>query len=406
MNVISEKRTRASSLALMVIAVVSLAGVCQAANWQIETIDATGVGKFSSLKIDRDGNAHVAYVTDDGGNTLLLKYAFWDHLLKNWFIMPIARGASFSSLVLDSKQRPHISYADAGTITGTKLHHAYWDGTEWKRETVPVNSTKLGYWTSIALDSHDFPTLSYYELDGPAGTDYRVRMRTVTWNGKYWELNTVDGSNQSGKFNSLAMDAQDHTHLAYANVNATTAGIRYAFWDGKKWNLDVVEGLQNTEFHIVGYSCYLVLDQDGNPHITYTDMHKPAVKYAVRKDGRWNTEQVDLLGNAGYPDRNSLALDSQGIPYVGYHDAGRGLLKVAHKEGDKWMAEIVDSNSTGYTSSMQIDHGVLWISYADESSGALRVARKELGNSEQVAAPQETPHTEAQASGAQAGTGQ
>ena len=65
----------------------------------------------------------------------------------------------------------------------------------------------------------------------------------MRWNGEYWQVETVDGDNQSGKFNSMAIDAQGHIHLAYANVNDMTAGARYAYWDGTSWKLDILDGL-------------------------------------------------------------------------------------------------------------------------------------------------------------------
>src|SRR5262245_32958467 len=94
------------------------AGFVGAQGWHIDVVDPTGIGRFSSLKIDKDGNAHVAYVIDDG-NKFPLRYGFWDHTVRRWFLMNVAEGASFCALVLDSKQRPHISWADNGTVPGT-----------------------------------------------------------------------------------------------------------------------------------------------------------------------------------------------------------------------------------------------------------------------------------------------
>jgi hypothetical protein len=357
---------------------VLLARTSQASDWQIDTVDSTGVGKFSSMKIDADGNAHLAYVADDGRESL--RYAFWDHSVKRWFLMTVAERASFTSLVLDSKQRPHISYADAGSIIGSKLQYVRWDGTSWKKQTVPLSADMVAYYTSIALDANDNPSMSFYEVEGPRGSGFRVRMRVVTWTGKYWQLRTVDGQNQSGKFNALAIDTRGRTHLAYANVNATTAGARYAFWDGNSWNLESVDSREQNDMLYVGYGICIAVDKDGNPHMSYMNYSNPAVKYAVRKDGRWQTQVVDRLAGVGYPDRNSIVVDDQGRPYIAYYDAGAGMLKLAHREGQNWIAEVVDRNGCGFTSSLQVDHGVIWISYADEANNGLKVARRQISN--------------------------
>lgn len=296
--------------------------------------------------------------------------------------MGVAAGTSFCDLALDSKQRPHISYADFGTGIGAKLHHVYWDGTVWQNQAVPLNSEVIAYYTSIALDANDYPAISFYEYRGPAGTEISVRMRIVTWNGKYWEVQTIDGDNQSGKFNSIAIDSQGHRHLAYGNVSAMIGGARYAFWDGQTTKLEIVDDRSMNETDLVGYSIAMALDKDGNPHLTYANISHLAVKYAVRKAGRWSVQTVDGMRGVAYPDRNSIAIDPGGQPYIGYYDSGLGALKVAHRDRNKWMVETVDNTSSGFTSSMQIDRGVLWISYADEANGGLKVARREIGPSD------------------------
>jgi hypothetical protein len=333
------------------------------------------------MKIDQDGNVHVVYVIDDGDQNPV-KYGFWDHALKRWFQMTLASGGSFCALTLDSRQRPHISYVDAGSLPGAKLHYGHWDGASWNMQAVPLNAEVIAYYNSITLDAQDRPSISFYEYTGPKGSGFRVRMRVVRWNGKYWGVETVDGDNQSGKFNALASDAQGHLHMAYANVNAMTAGMRYAYWDGKSWTIEILEGLPSSQASL-GYSACIALDKDGNPHVSYSRYSSPFyVKYAVRKGGRWQIEVVDQLSAVGYPDRNSIFVDDAGQPYISYFDAGQGALKLARRQGQKWVSEIVDSNGAGFTSSVQIDRGTIWISYADEAGGGFKIARRALGSTD------------------------
>ena len=359
---------------------LALAGSLAAADWQVEMVDQMGLGRYTSLKIDKDGNAHLVYVVDDG-NRYPLKYGFWDHVLKKWFLMPVAEGASFCSLTLDSKQHPHISWADYGTMSGSKLRYAHWDGTAWKRQAIPLDSDVVGYYTSIALDPADNPSISFYEYRGARDSDHHIRLRNVMWNGTFWEVRTVDGEEGSGKFNAMVSGPNGEMHLAYANVSANTVSMRYARWDGKSWNLEVVEGLAETNGQAVGYSTAITLDKEGNPHIVYFNISSPQVRYAVRKNGHWQVQVVDTISKTGYPDRNSIALDEDGTPYISYYDAGRGVLKVAHREAQKWVVETVDSNFSGFTSSLQISGGVLWVSYADESGGGVKVAHVVLRGS-------------------------
>jgi hypothetical protein len=85
------------------------------------------------------------------------------------------------------------------------------------------------------------------------------------------------------------------------------------------------------------------------------------------------------VAGIGYPDRNSLAFDDKGQPWVGYYDAARGVLRVAHRENSKWVSEVVDSDYSGFTNSMQIDRGTIFISYTSESSASVKTAQRKLG---------------------------
>jgi hypothetical protein len=361
------------------VSAVVLAGLCRceaaadSAGWKIELVDHSGMGQFSSLKIDKEGNAHVAYAAEDSQSSL--KYAFWDHAIKRWFTMNVATGAEFCSLTLDSKQRPHISYVDRGTPKGARVRYARWDGTAWQLQGIPhVNAGAFGFYTSIALDPKDNPTISFYDYAGPGG-DFILRLRTFTWNGKYWEARTVDPEYGSGKFNSIAADSTGTMHLAYANVSAMRASLRYARWNGTSWDLAVLEGASAANPF---YSVNMVLDKQNVPHITYTDMERNIVKYATLRGGSWVFRAVDTLGRGSYPDRNGIALDSEGNPYISYYDLRSGVLKLAHLKNDKWITETVDENFAGFTSSLQIANGSIWITYADEPGAAIKCARRAL----------------------------
>jgi hypothetical protein len=351
--------------------------------WTVDMVDQSGTAQFTSMKIDTAGNVHIAYVATDGGK-FSLKYAFWDRSIKKWFTMQVAERASFCSLALDSKQHPHISFADRGTMWGDKLRHAYWDDQElkWVVQAIPLAADTIAYYTSIVLDKNDRPAISFYEYDGPRNSGLRVRMRVVRLTENGWEAQTVDGRNQSGKFNSLAIDSLGRLHLGYANVKEDTAGARYGFFDGQQWKLEIVEQLSSTQRAYLGHSMAIAVDKDNDPHMTYVHYSPPYyIKYAVRKNDKWNISIVDQVALVDYPDRNSILLDSDGQPWIGYYDKRNGILKLAHREGSKWFAEIVDGHRSGYTSSIAIDRGMVWVSYSDEAGTGLRVARRPLAPS-------------------------
>ena len=369
---------RLVELALVMTWITAIGSAAEPEKWQIETVDTAGAGLNSTLKVDKDGNVHVCYVLPGGGP---LKYGYWERSLKRWFTMVVDQNPNGCALALDSKQFPHISYEDFGTNIGSKLRFASWDGMTWKKQVIPINSEVVGSYNSLTMDLNDNPTIAFYEYRGPKGSDIRIRLRTVMWNGKFWEMRTIDGQEGSGKVNSMATDPLGQLHLAYAQV--TVGEMRYALWNGKSWNLETIESREQARLEFVGLNCALAIDKDGNPHVTYLNTATLRVKYAFKKAGRWHIEHVDGIGGIpGELDRNSIALDSEGRPYIGYHDARAGILKVAHKEGQQWLVEIVDRNSAGMTSSMQIDRGELWLSYADEGSNTFKVAHRRVQASE------------------------
>ncbi len=381
------KNLRASISFLSLAATVAMAAdIHIGTEWKIDTVDSSGPGRFTSLKIDSQGNVHAAYVTESGGHPL--RYAFWDHALKKWFTMPVAEGASFSTLVLDSKEYPHISYADFGTGLGARLKHAYWNGQSWKVTPIDIQTgAVVAYYTSLALDANDNPVFSYYDYADPSNT-FRLRLRSVFWMGSFWQAITADPTGGSGKFNSIALDSAGHAHIAYCNVKYETSSLRYASWDGKAWKTEILDGAGGPT---PVYAVALVIDKNDTPHITYTDVGRRQLKYATRVAGKWQIQVLDSIFGPGYPDRNGIALDSQGNPYISYYDEKLGILKVAFRLNGRWMLQNVDRGFAGFTSSVGVDHDTLWISYADDNERSFKVAHRALEETTVVPVPPPPP---------------
>ena len=354
-----------------------------AAEWRVDTVDSAGAGMYSSMKADTAGNLHLAYIPEIDGHPLM--YGFWDHKLQKWFTMRVAGVASFCTLALDSKQHPHISYADHGTGLGAKLRHAWWDGEKWQVIPITIQAgAVVAYYTSIALDKNDNPLFSYYDYADP-GNNFRLRMRAVFWKGNYWEANTVDAQGGSGKFNSIAVDSKGVPHLAYANVKFESSSLRYAVWNGQTWNTEYLEGAPGVPF--LTTSVAMLLDNKDIPHIAYSALGKGAVKYATQVNGKWRFEVVGGIRKEALGDRNGIALDPQGNPWISYFDAGSGVFAVCHRKNGKWVDEALDQNYAGATSSIVIDRGTVYVSYADELGKCLKVASRPLDEAPTPAQP-------------------
>jgi len=360
---------KASGPMLIFLLAAYLGAATQPVEWRVEVVDPTATGKYSQLRMDTLGNAHVAYW--DGGRDNMLKYAFWDRNLRKWFTQTLDRSGGHSSMVLDSKGHPNISYGDYGTAS---LKYIHWDGSGWQKQNIQINAKDISFYSSITLDLKDNPRISFYEYWG-TGENYLLHLRNVFFNGQFWEVATIDPTPGSGKMNSIATDSKGNPHVLYANVKSENASLRYASWNGKSWDVEILEGAAKP-YGVANVA--LILDKEDTPHITYGDAEKNLIKYATRRNGRWDIQVVDSVTELTFPDRNGIALDEQGNPYISYVDVRNQTVKMAYRRNQRWTAEIVDQNVSGFTPSLQIDRGVIWIAYADEFARVLKCARRPL----------------------------
>jgi hypothetical protein len=380
---------RSPSLALTILAATlrlaaAATPTASAPEWRTELIDPGGGGKFSTLLIDNNGNAHVSYANESMHE---LKYGFWDHKLRKWFTMVVDnRSMGFASMALDSQQRPHISYLNYGAPV---IKYAHWDGT-WKVEELATRATLIEYYTSIILDKNDRPMISFYEILRPGSQDYVLHLRTIRRGQDAWDVNLVDATPGSGKFNFLGISPAGDVSIAYADVKDEYASLRFARWNGSSWKPEILQGDEGrNHVHSVAYA----VGKDGAPHISFTDVDKGAVRYATTRHGRWEMETVGQIGREAFPDRNGITLDENGEPYMTWVDTWINALKFARRVDGKWVTEIIDGVVSGFTSSIQVRNGEIVITYYDAASNTLKSARRSVtGTAETATEPAQSAH--------------
>ncbi len=106
----------------------------------------------------------------------------------------------------------------------------------------------------------------------------------------------------------------------------------------------------------VGIDASIAVDKDNNPHISYFDQGNRDLKYAYKKDGKWNTETIDSTDDVG--EESGISIDSEGTPHISYNDDSNGHLKYATKVNGKWEIEIVENsegNSHVDSTSLKLD---------------------------------------------------
>jgi len=188
-------------------------------SWQAQTVDsAETVGEYSSLALDTANRPHISYYDWRKGN---LKYASFDGT--DWHIETVDSDGNVglnTSLALDANDYPHISYFQENPDTALleQLKYAWYDGIIWHAEV--VDSRGMGEYSSLDLDPRGHPHISYCVRRGQLDCDELV----YAWNdGSAWQAEKVD--NQGGMYSSLALDSVGLPHIGYAS----SEGLKYAY---------------------------------------------------------------------------------------------------------------------------------------------------------------------------------
>jgi hypothetical protein len=263
----------------------------------------------------------------------------------------------FTSLALDSNDYPHISYQN---FRNGDLKYAGWNGLTWSIQTLGGFTS----FTSLALDSTGNPHISYCAY--PSSLNY------AKWTSEGWIIETVDSGGTAGLYSSLALDSGDTPHVSY--YNRTDQSIRYATRPGSTWNIQTVVSAKDGGDNFFS----LALDSNDNPHISFYDKLNGDLKYASWTGKTWSIITVDSQWTVGaFP---SLAIDSQNNAHISYFEFVNYGLKYAVSSGSNWTIETVDvqpgsSGSAGTYCSLALDSkGNPHISYYESLNGDLRYA--------------------------------
>jgi len=329
--------------------------------WGFETVDSEGdVGGHCSLALDSNDYPHISYYDSTNND---LKYAKWT--ISGWSIETVDSGGdvgSYCSLALDSLDRPHISYRDS---TNEDLRYARWNGTHWNIEIVDSEGDVGGH-CSLALDSNDYPHISYWNRTyNPVYSRWDYDLKHAWKDVSDWHTELF--ATYRGPYCSLALDSNDYPHISY--LDWTNYNLMYADWDGLMWHHYRVDWIYN-----VGWYPSLALNSSDAPYISYYDLENDDLKYAYRTvTGWWQVETLDSEGYVGL--WTSLALDSNDYPHISYYDSTNHDLK--YWNGTDGSIEIVPdpAEDVGKYSCLALDSlDRPHISYYDETNGDLKYA--------------------------------
>lgn len=347
---------------LLLVIALSEVAAAQNGSWTTETVDKLS-SRGVSLAVDKEGNLHVSYVTDQGD----VKYAFRSASSPRWFTMNIAKGipyyghggGMFTRIEADAAGNPHFCFTAPPS-------YAYYLSGSWHLNS--PQSPGGAYACGIAVGPDGTTHMSWYqEKDGEA--DYYLHPKYAVLRDNQWLLKTIDLDRATGKWNQLVLDGKGLPHLSYSAFNS--GQMKYASFDGSEWKLQVVDSGG------VGFGNALALDKNGRAHMSYFSDRE--LKYAREESSGWTIQVVDLIaprGGAFEDFRSSVALDSQGRPHISYEDAG--AVKYAAYNGTSWIKQTLTPVGSEPTLATTIAIGPddsVYVAYRDPLSGAVTVAK-------------------------------
>ena len=249
----------------------------------------------------------------------------------------LGRFGTYSSLDYGPKGHPAISFYNE---TSSSLMYSEYDGKKWQLETID-NVNNVGEYTSLTHDPDGLPAISYYDRTNG-------NLKFTKHDGEQWIIQIVDSSPNVGQYTSLNYGPDGHPAISY--YDTTNGNLKFAKHDGEQWIVQTVDNSTN-----VGRSySSLEYGPNGHPAISFYDVTNGDLKFAEHDGEQWRVQIIDSAGVVG--SYSSLSHNPDGHPAISYHDYSNRNLKFASFDGLEWRIQTVDSSgSVGiYTS---LNHG-------------------------------------------------
>ena len=249
----------------------------------------------------------------------------------------LGRFGTYNSLDYGPKGHPAISCYNE---TSGSLMYSKYDGKNWQLETID-NVGNVGQYTSLTHDPDGHPAISYYDTTNG-------NLKFTKHDGEQWIIQTVDSSANVGQYPSLNYGPDGHPAISYHDT--TNRNLKFAKHDGEQWIIQTVDSSANVGrlYSSLGYG------PSGHPAISFYDQTNGDLKFAQHDGEQWRVQIIDSAGVVG--SYTSLSHNPDGHPAISYYDSSNRDLKFASFDGLEWRIQTVDSggNVGIYTS---LNHG-------------------------------------------------
>jgi len=265
------------------------------------------------LKLDSNNLPHVSMTMDDKGDREII-YArlttagttdWVSHRGVSWsggggmtaviVSQTPGKDSEFSSLALDSNNRPHIAWQDMNWGVTWQIAYVRSNGTDWLNVSGGVwtsssprvsSSTSTSVRPSLEVDTNNRPHIAWSNRTASGNFDiFYVRWSGSSWitiNNAVYNGTNANVTNNTGDSNtpSLELDSNNNPHIAWSdNTWNSNFEICYFYWNGSNWLCGNKQTYSSTDGTNVVVSANrrdslepdLIVDSVDMPHISWED---------------------------------------------------------------------------------------------------------------------------------------
>ena len=257
-----------------------------------------------------------------------------------------SQAGRWNAIGVDSNGHIHVVQIKAESY---QIRHSVNDGFGWN--SMKINDCGNTYCWDIhmAIDGNDHIHLAYSTY-----TSWAETLVYMNYDGTSWTDYTVSNSAHFGPI-GIAVDSNNNPHISYAANGADQCGngLRIASYTGTAWTYDTVESGNNR-----GCESAIVIDENDNIYIAYQDRSSSKLMFATDKSGSWDTYLVETGSSQMYPGyMTSMAVDKEGQFHIAHFDDENYDLRYSTgSPSSGWNTDILDSSGhTGRDPSIAVD---------------------------------------------------
>jgi len=290
------------------------------------------------------------------------------------------KDSAASTTVTDSSGNTNTITSSENTSNGYyqatgKIGPAFLTGGTPTYITNQSGSNISEQYPDIVLDSSGFPVIAYY--DATNQDLVLVHCNDKECKGGDENVNTVDSSNDTGRYPTIQLDGSGYPMIAYQYV--TGLDLKYVHCNdvncaGSNETFTTIETSNN-----IGFYPRMVLDASGYPVISHYSSTGGDVRIYHCSHADCTSGTANLVDSTGIVGNNlhgtDLVLNSSGFPVLSYYDTTNTELKIATCSDANCAAVVTKSPlstlglTLGFYTSIELDgSGLPMIAYYNSTN--------------------------------------